>query len=274
MTEDDIQEVKLEMERERLELDKFRARLDTRFFRANSGVLISAAVSLAALIVSLGQVWVTKISKDKELQVATLQKTLELDVQERQKQKELALLDEQKKRDWNLSAAKFITDNRKNIFAGNPQEQRLFAQIIGTIYPAEISKDFLLRIETASPSASKQAWHEVRNAIENGIPVSAAATVRERTLAVHSADTLQNLNNSLADDSQKDAATRKLQNIVAELEKDKDVGPALKAANVSSQDTDGAKLRRALIEIRRNAVLANNTELLKKINSAISRNGQ
>ena len=76
----EIEKARLDIERERLELDKSKSRFERSFFRANSGVLISAAVSLAALIVSLGQVWVTKISKDKELEVATLQKNLELDV--------------------------------------------------------------------------------------------------------------------------------------------------------------------------------------------------
>ncbi len=118
--------------------------------KSNSGVLISAAVSLAALIVSLGQVWVTKISNERALGVAVIQKQSELEQQRIQNEKETTLLEIQKKREWDLSAARFITDNRKAIFSGNPNERWLFAQIIGTVYPPEISTVFLKKIEAAS----------------------------------------------------------------------------------------------------------------------------
>src|SRR5882724_1841058 len=71
---------------------------------------------------------------------------------------------------------------RKAIFDGAPRDQRLFAQIIGTIYPKEISTTFLSRIETASPARSKQAWHDVRNAIETGAPPMFAPDRSVRTL--------------------------------------------------------------------------------------------
>jgi len=46
--------------------------------------------------------------------MAVIQKKSELDLQEKLKDKEIALLDAQKNRDWDLSAARFITDNPKS----------------------------------------------------------------------------------------------------------------------------------------------------------------
>jgi hypothetical protein len=107
-----------------------------------------------------------------------------------------------------------------------------------------------------------------------GVPLTPEATPDFRNLSVGASDVLQGLFTDLNDPAKKDAATKKLQNIVAALEKDKDVAEVLKNADVSSKDTDGIKIRDALIEIRESAALVNNTDLLNKINQAIVDNGK
>src|SRR5262249_13561711 len=114
---------------------------------------IPAAVSFAAVVVSLGQVWVTKISKDKELELATAQKQLELVMQ-----------DAQRKRELDISAAKFVTDNRETIFRGTQDEQELFANLISTLFPVEVSSPLLHRLKRASPASSQQAWQQAIDA--------------------------------------------------------------------------------------------------------------
>ena len=159
MEENHVELTRLQIERERLELDKRTAEANKKFFRAHAGVLITSVVSLAAIIVSISQVWVTKLSKDKELEIAFIQKKSELDLQ-----------DAQKRREWELNAAKFITENRKAIFNGTPEEQRLFARIISSIYPPEISSSILTRIEKTSPPATKGTWNEARTSIGSSQP--------------------------------------------------------------------------------------------------------
>src|SRR2546430_2949312 len=116
MTPDELENARLAIERERLELDKAKAELDRGFLRRHSSVLIPAAVSLAAVIVSLGQVWVTKITKDKELEITTVHRRLELEVQDKQKERDRLTTDAQKKRELDLSVARFVTENRQAIF--------------------------------------------------------------------------------------------------------------------------------------------------------------
>lgn len=109
-----------------------------------------------------------------------------------------------------------------------------------------------------------------------GVPITAEATQEFRDLSVPAGRTLQQLGLDLnsGDQSKIDAATRKLQQIVATLEKDTNAAAVLKAADVSSTDTDGANLRKGLVKIRRSATEVNNNDLLNTINQAIVDNGQ
>lgn len=172
MSSDDFEEARLSIERDRLELDKSKAAFERRFLRANSGVLISAAVSFAALIVSVGHVWVTNISKKQELEMARSQQLTQLEQQRVQKEKEMQVLELQRKREWDLSAAKFVTDNRTAIFQGSQREQLLFSQIIRTVFSSETSKLLVSNRENASTGPSKRLWNNVRNSIETGLPVA------------------------------------------------------------------------------------------------------
>jgi len=107
-----------------------------------------------------------------------------------------------------------------------------------------------------------------------GVTITPEATPEFRNLSVSAGKVLQSLLNDLndADATKKDAATKKVQKIALAMEKDKDIAAVLKAAGASSQETDGLKLRSALITVRRSAV--ENTDLLNKINQAITENAQ
>lgn len=108
-----------------------------------------------------------------------------------------------------------------------------------------------------------------------GVPITEETTVVFRDLSVAASQTLTKLQVGLTgDETQKTTATAKLQRIVAELEKDKDVAAVLENAQISSTETDGGKLMEALIDIRASATLVNDEALLNKINQAIVDHGQ
>jgi hypothetical protein len=176
MTSDEIEATKLQIERERLEADKgienakleiekLKLKHEQKFWNRNSGALIAAFVSLAAVIVSSGQVISTWVSQNRQLELATLQKGQELEMIEKQKEKELTLLDENNKRDWYLNAAKFVADNRKVLFRGTPQEKELLARMIGTIYPPNVATSLLAKLENSSPTPKASAWRKEREKI-------------------------------------------------------------------------------------------------------------
>ena len=105
-----------------------------------------------------------------------------------------------------------------------------------------------------------------------GVPVTPEATPEFRDLSVAASNALTALKGDVegTDIPKKDAATAKLKKMVAALEqKGGDVAAAVKNAGITSQDTDGAKLRDALVDVRRAATLVNNRALLNTINQAI-----
>lgn len=116
---------------------------------------------------------------------------------------------------------------------------------------------------------TKQAEDNLQ--VLKGVPLTPEATEPQRNLSVGASDILFDLKADLegTDALKKAAALKRLQNIVAALEKDKDVLVALKAAGISSADTDGDKLRKGLLSVKRSADDAGNTALLDKINQAI-----
>lgn len=204
---DEVEMVRLGIERERLEIQKdienskleierLKLEREQKFWNRNSGTLITALVSLAAVIVSSGQVISTWISQNRQLQIAIIQKNQEIDMVERQKVKELALLDEQNRREWNLNAAKFIADNRKGLFDGSQQEQKLLAKVIRTVYPPDVAALLLEKLESTSLPSEGSTWREAREKIVR--PVSSLKRVLGAATA-QSADTArQNAANDLA----------------------------------------------------------------------------
>jgi WD40 repeat protein len=172
MTPEEIEKAQLALERKQLELDKAAAERDRNFFNRNTGVLISAAVSFVAVIVSISQVWVTTISKDKELEITILQHKADIESQQHQKDRELAISEAQRKRELDLSAARFITENRKAIFQGSAEEKELFARLIPTLFPPDVSAPLLRRLENATPGPGRKIWEDARKNSITGVSFS------------------------------------------------------------------------------------------------------
>jgi hypothetical protein len=166
---EELEASRLELERERLELDKTtetsrlefeRQKLEreNKFLNRNSGVLITGLITLAAVLVT----WITQ---NKQMEIAQLQKNREIEMSDRQKDRELSLMDEKNKREWNLSAAKFVAENMKVILGGSAQEKELLAKMLANIYPPEVAAPLLAKLENASPPPEENTWRQEREKI-------------------------------------------------------------------------------------------------------------
>jgi len=124
--------------------------------------------------------------------------------------------------------------------------------------------------ELAKDTAVQTKQSEDNVLVLKGVPITKEATPVFAALSKSASNIITGLDADLAgtDAARKDAATKRLQKIVAALEKDKDAAAALKNAGVSSKD-DGPKLIDALIDIRAAASMVNNNALLDTINQAI-----
>lgn len=107
-----------------------------------------------------------------------------------------------------------------------------------------------------------------------GVPITGEATEAQRDVSVNAKQILDALRDDLKDTTKAAAALTKLQNMIKTLEADPDLAQMLTDAKVTSSETDGVKIRGALISMRRNASLKGETVKLDKINQAIADNGK
>ncbi|MFZ0774848.1 MAG: hypothetical protein WCA49_14295 [Candidatus Sulfotelmatobacter sp.] len=66
---------KLQIERERLELDKTKTTAELKFLNRNLGAVVTGLIAIATTVVSLVQIHVARISKDAEIKIASEQRT-------------------------------------------------------------------------------------------------------------------------------------------------------------------------------------------------------
>lgn len=155
MTSEELEVERFRVDRERLEIEKTRAASDQKFLNRNLGTVITAVVSLAAILVSLGQVWVAKISKDREISMM-----------QSQKDNEIAIMRLQHEREWNLSMAKFVSENAAVIFGKNPEQRERIAKVIVATFPTNITEPLFQKLESLPSTMEEQdAWRTARQTL-------------------------------------------------------------------------------------------------------------
>ncbi|TQV82875.1 hypothetical protein [Aliikangiella coralliicola] len=91
------------------------------------GAIITAVVSIAAVIVSYVQIEVAKVNKSKELDVKRLES----------------------ERLWKIEAAKFIGQHRETIFSEDDRQRQIMRHVISVAFPKEIGVTLLVRVKKA-----------------------------------------------------------------------------------------------------------------------------
>lgn len=161
--EERIEVARFRLDNERLDLEKERALADKRFWVKNFGTAITAIISMAAILVSLSQVWVASIQKEKELAIAQAQKDKEIDVAKNQKEKEIQTVIAQQDRAWKLDMAKFVTDHGNELLGKDKARRELITRVMITTFPPEYSADLIDRLEAVTNSAEvKQELQVIR----------------------------------------------------------------------------------------------------------------
>src|SRR5437868_2273350 len=101
MPNETIEEKKLALELERLQIEKGRFANEQRFFQKNMGTVIAALISLSALLVSAVQVWIANNTQYSEN----------------------SKLDQDRDRRWQLDLTKFVLEQMDRIFSGDLKER-------------------------------------------------------------------------------------------------------------------------------------------------------
>src|SRR6185503_191793 len=149
----DIEKQRLDLEKQRFDVEKLKTQSEKQFLNQHFGAVITALVSLAAIVVSLSQVWVAKTYQDKALKDAENQRLID---NER--------ISIEKDREYNLARAKFVTENGETLFKGAPKDLQRMAFIIELLFTQDDShKLFEDLFETANSPEAKKVWGEARN---------------------------------------------------------------------------------------------------------------
>jgi uncharacterized membrane-anchored protein YhcB (DUF1043 family) len=146
-------------------------------------------------------------------------------------------------------------------------------RIVSLLQEAKVQNAKAVPVNLAAGTAQIEVWFS-----PNAFPAISEDTGRSKgldslALARQANDALFEFLQALKRPKDQYNATRKLQSIVALLERDKDAASYLQAAKLSSKDDDGFELRNGLEELRRTVASKGDTDLLNRINQTIVQNG-
>ena len=166
MTEEQLNEDKFKLERERFEFEKETAVRERRFLYRNSAAVITAAISLAALAVSISQVWVEHIRKEREIEVTQGKNDQELKLEE---------LREDRK--WKYDTLQFVASNKDAIFGGIDSERKRIRDVMTVTFPVEILDKLFSDLEERGKSPEEKAtWSEGQKDVDRKVIASTDST--------------------------------------------------------------------------------------------------
>lgn len=165
-----IEEQKLELERQRLEIEKIRTEIEKanaqnekRIIYKHFGALLTALVTLATVGVSASQIWVAKITHDREIEISQIQ---------REKEHDLAQLEMDRR--WKLDITNFVAKNQDLIFSKDTEQRKTIRNVLLVTFPPDVTKALFERLERAVSDEEQETWREGRNIIAQlqGVRVS------------------------------------------------------------------------------------------------------
>ena len=147
MDQNELNEKKYLLEEKKFEIEK----KSSNFMNKNFGVIITAIISFAAILVSISQIWIAEINKTKELEINQNLKEKEIDLNENNNQ-----------RQWNLDLLKYVTENSGKIFYGSYSDKEKFKNIMLVTIPPEITDKLFRNFEETVPKDDKKIWSDAR----------------------------------------------------------------------------------------------------------------
>lgn len=125
------QKTRLEQEQLNLATNKFafeqkQANRSDRFLNKNLGTVITAIVSLTAVLVTGGQIWITYISKNNELELLR-----------KQKEQEMSVSADRFDKEWRLSISKFAVENSEKVFSKDSRQKAWIRSVLSENFPSD-----------------------------------------------------------------------------------------------------------------------------------------
>jgi len=165
----ELDEKKLALEEKRLDLERQRLGIDARFVHKHFGVLMTAVVSVAAVVISAAQVWVSEIDKDREIELARLEQD----------------------RRWNLDLTEFLFRHKESIFSDDSAERERMRNLLVVAFPKDITAEPFKKLEATVPDEEKATWQQAQVLAQLHRVFVHIKEEQNRSLVGRIADTLQ-----------------------------------------------------------------------------------
>lgn len=110
--------------------EHLRGRRRTRLLDDHLGSVITAIVSMAAIFISLTQVWVATNAKENELKLQKMQQEQE----------------------WKYKALDFVTRNADSFFGRDAQRREQMANALAVVFPPEVAGQLLNNLKQTATS--------------------------------------------------------------------------------------------------------------------------
>jgi hypothetical protein len=153
-----FEEKRFELEKRRLKLEELKSERENRFFSKYFGVILTTLVPVLVAAISLVPVWISYISKDKEIELANIQKQIE---NER--------IEKDKLHEYNLNRAKFVMENNKTLFGGKPIQLERMALVIELLFPPDEAQRFFEGLKKSTNRLeAKRIWSRAQDKMAGG----------------------------------------------------------------------------------------------------------
>jgi hypothetical protein len=108
------------------------------------------------------QVWVAYIAKDREIVVTTLRNNQESD-----------RLEKQHAKDWSLQVAKFLNDNRNQIFSRNNEDRENIACVIQSTFPSDVCDRLFGKLASSSNDQNRREfWRKYQTILPDSTQIN------------------------------------------------------------------------------------------------------
>jgi hypothetical protein len=157
VTEDEYYREKIQLDKQRLELDKNKSKFEASVFHRHAGAVITALVAFAAVVVSGADVIKTGLEKRAAVKIDLQQNTQELDL-------ERLRLD----KDWRTELAKFVSENKDLIFSKQPNEREQIENVILAVFPPDKTKELFEKLREIAPDEDQaNQWQSAERKADN-----------------------------------------------------------------------------------------------------------
>lgn len=157
------------LDKERLEFERTKFESERVGIAKRLGLLIPFVVSIAAIVVSVAQIRIAVISRDKQIELQQFEGEAARVLQRQMQEAQLKHAEAEAKREWDLKFATFMAENSDDVFSSDSIRRKQMRLVIELTYPRQAWDALFRRIAEASPTSEvRESWRSAQRESRRG----------------------------------------------------------------------------------------------------------